>query len=112
MKTALSLFALAFLTLSAGVLAEPERQAPLPAVQAPPAAAAPVTAAPDHTADAALAKLFAGQKPVNRTTSCYDARFQYCLDFCSGVAAENGCDLFASQQCLCEHWPADCPVCY
>jgi hypothetical protein len=112
MKTALSLFALAFLTLSVLLLAEPERQAPAPAVQASPAVKAPVTAAPDRTADAALAKLVSGQKPVNRTTSCYDDRYQFCLDSCPGLVMENGCDLFANQQCLCERWPADCPVCY
>jgi hypothetical protein len=111
MKTALSLFVLAFLILSAVALAEPDRQAPLPIVQAPPTAAT-VTAPPDHVADAALAKLFAAQKPVNRTTSCYDARYQYCLDFCYGLVMENGCDFFANQECLCERWPADCPVCY
>ena len=112
MKTALSLFALAFLTLSAVVLAEPDRQAPVPAVQAPPAAASPATAAPDHAADAALAKLFAAQKPKNRTLSCYETTYQYCLDFCYGRAMENSCDFFANQECLCERWPADCPVCY
>ena len=112
MKTTLSLFALAFLTLSAAALAEPEKQAPLPIVQGLATAAAPVTVAPDHSADAALAKLFSTQKPKNRTTSCYETTYQYCLDFCYGLATENGCDFFANQECLCERFPADCPVCY
>ena len=109
MKTALSLVALAFLTLSAVALAEPERQAPLPIIQAP---STPVTVAPDRTVDAALAKLFAPQKPKNRTASCYETTYQYCLDFCYGRAMENSCDFFANQECLCERFPADCPVCY
>ncbi len=112
MKTALTLFALAFLTLTAVAVAETQQQAPVSAVQAAPTVAAPATTAPDRAAEAALAKIFSGQKPVNRSVSCYETMYQYCQDFCYGLVMENRCDFFANQECLCERFPADCPICY
>ena len=112
MKTALTLFALVFLTLTAVAVAETPHQAPVPAVQAAPASAVPATAAPDRAAEAALARIFSGQRPVNRSVSCYESMVQYCQDFCYGLVMENRCDFFANQECLCERSPADCPICY
>jgi predicted DCC family thiol-disulfide oxidoreductase YuxK len=112
MKTALTLFSLAFLTLTAVVVAETQQPAPVPAVEAAPTDAALAAAAPDRAAEAALARIFSGQRPVNRSVSCYETMIQYCQDFCYGLVMENRCDFFANQECLCERSPADCPICY
>jgi hypothetical protein len=48
----------------------------------------------------------------SQQSSCYDQRYQYCLDSCYELSQTDGCGTFASQECLCERAPADCPACY
>ncbi|HTQ80427.1 MAG TPA: hypothetical protein VMM92_10560 [Thermoanaerobaculia bacterium] len=104
MKTSLLLLAFALFTASVATAAPPDATAPSTA----PAATATV----DHAAEAALAKLFSDHKPVHRTDGCFDAVYEDCLSFCSELSQNGGCTFFAEQQCLCERFPADCPVCY
>lgn len=108
MKTAFLLCALT-LVLATAAFAEPRTQPPATPAQA--TAAAP-TAQAASSVDLALQKIFEPQKPARRATTCYDNAFEYCQSFCSELSQTNGCDFFANQECLCERFPADCPVCY
>jgi hypothetical protein len=107
MKAAVLLFSLILLALASVAFAEPPSQ--------PSAAPAPTVAAEAPTAasvDLALQKIFEPEKPARRTAACYDNAYEYCQNFCWELGQTNGCDMFATQQCLCQRFPADCPVCY
>jgi len=107
MRAAFFLFSLVLLALASVASADPRIQPPAQEVTAT-APAAPTAA----SVDLALQKIFEPQKPARRATSCYDDRYEYCQTFCWELSQTNGCDFFANQQCLCERFPADCPVCY
>jgi hypothetical protein len=110
MKTAFLLVSLALLALaSAASAADPQPQPPVASAQEVTATPAAPTAA---SVDLALQKIFEPQKPARRATSCYDNVYEYCQTFCYELSQTNGCDFFANQECLCERFPADCPVCY
>jgi hypothetical protein len=102
MKIAFALLASALLATTA-VSASAESQ-PKPAVAAP--------ASADRSVEAALAKLFSDHKPTPRTTSCEEVVYEWCMSYCYDLSMNFGCSFFASQECLCERAPADCPVCY
>jgi hypothetical protein len=104
MKATVLLVSLALLALASAASADAGNQ---------PAAGFTVTpASPATSVDLSLQKLFSARKPVNRTTSCYDNVFEYCMSSCYELSQTNGCDFFANQECLCERSWADCPVCY
>ena len=44
--------------------------------------------------------------------ACEEWAYDYCENYCWGVAQDGGCSFFANQLCLCMRAPADCPVCY
>jgi len=107
MKAAFLLFSLILLALAYAAFAEPQSQPP-----ANPAQAVTPEAPTAASVDLALQKIFEPEKPARRATSCYDDRYEYCQTFCWELSQTNGCDFFANQECLCERFPADCPVCY
>lgn len=109
MKAAFFLFSLVLLALASTASADPQTQPPAAPAQEARATPAAATAA---SVDLVLQKIFEPQKPARRATSCYDNAFEYCQTFCSELSQTNGCDFFANQECLCERFPADCPVCY
>jgi hypothetical protein len=111
MKAAFFLFSLVLLALASIASADPQNQPPVAPVQAVTATATPA-APPASSVDLFLQKLFEPQKPVRRAATCYDNAYEYCQTFCSELSQTNGCDFFANQECLCERFPADCPVCY
>ena len=111
MKAAFTLFSVLLLALASVALADPVSPAPGVVAQAPTPVSTP-TAPPASTVDPSLQKLFSAQKPVNRTTTCYDRVYEDCLSFCPSLSQTNGCGFFTDQQCLCERSSADCPACY
>jgi hypothetical protein len=69
-------------------------------------------AAKDRLPAELLAEIFNSKQPVVESNSCYDQVYQDCMTFCYELSQTNGCDSFATQQCLCWRYPTDCPVCY
>ena len=109
MKTALTLVALVLLSLPAAGASTPGSA---PSVQPAPPPASPSISALDRSPEAALDQLLGAHRPANRTYSCYDQVYAWCLSSCYELSQTNGCDFFANQECLCERSWADCPACY